>query len=406
MLAVIRTVARAAHPHHILLVRVMIDLYCRQGLRFQNRVWLALIVAFSATATAVSSAFIANISFAVSRTLQAACYVAYVALLFGLSLVLAFSTGTLFRLGLVFSADVLRRYGPYILAAHALAPAWILLGNYTDTGTSLALILWAMASVAAVLLFTVPLVEYFLMWRHEPRGIEDKLKTLSEKHGPGALKRVALSWDLFNGRAPFNPTNSQRGWVVTGLSAKPWIEREDVPWSKLLEAGWRDTLEEYWAYSKTLDKIPDYSYPGAVTGQWNTVMLVSAMKEQPALQFFPKTRKLLEAVPHYPQFREAQISILGPKSRIKPHRDGGNFWHTCQLALSVSDVARCGIRVGGLTRHWTVGQTIFFNTSYEHEAWNDTDEVRIVLIVDYLHPELTEPECEFVTHTMSQGLRM
>ena len=44
------------------------------------------------------------------------------------------------------------------------------------------------------------------------------------------------------------------------------------------------------------------------------------------------------------------------------------------------------MRVGGEVRHWEVGQVVVFDDSYEHEVWNETDEVRIVLLFQIDRP--------------------
>jgi aspartyl/asparaginyl beta-hydroxylase (cupin superfamily) len=48
----------------------------------------------------------------------------------------------------------------------------------------------------------------------------------------------------------------------------------------------------------------------------------------------------------------------------------------------------CGFRVGETTREWTVGEAFVFDDTIEHEAWNDSDELRVVLIVDLWPPAL------------------
>ena len=35
-------------------------------------------------------------------------------------------------------------------------------------------------------------------------------------------------------------------------------------------------------------------------------------------------------------------------------------------------------------RHWAVGQSLVFDDTHTHEAWNDSDELRVVLFVDFL----------------------
>ncbi|MEO6871212.1 MAG: aspartyl/asparaginyl beta-hydroxylase domain-containing protein, partial [Chthoniobacterales bacterium] len=36
--------------------------------------------------------------------------------------------------------------------------------------------------------------------------------------------------------------------------------------------------------------------------------------------------------------------------------------------------------------HWEEGKTMFFDDTYNHEVWNDTDGVRVVLFLDVLRP--------------------
>ena len=38
-----------------------------------------------------------------------------------------------------------------------------------------------------------------------------------------------------------------------------------------------------------------------------------------------------------------------------------------------------------------------FDDTIEHEAWNDSDKLRVVLIFDIWHPQLTPPERAMIT---------
>ena len=51
----------------------------------------------------------------------------------------------------------------------------------------------------------------------------------------------------------------------------------------------------------------------------------------------------------------------------------------------------CRIRVGGEIRHWEAGESLVFDDTYDHEVWNDTDELRAVSFVDVIRP-LPVPE--------------
>ena len=107
----------------------------------------------------------------------------------------------------------------------------------------------------------------------------------------------------------------------------------------------------------------------------------------------PQTAKLIEQLPGG-TVREAMVSLLEPKAIIKPHRDSGNQLLTCHLGLRIP--SDCAIRVGGETRTWSEGQCLIFDTTFEHEAWNKSDEPRVVLLVDFWHPDLTQVERNFL----------
>lgn len=43
-------------------------------------------------------------------------------------------------------------------------------------------------------------------------------------------------------------------------------------------------------------------------------------------------------------------------------------------------------------RSWKEGKVLIFDDSFEHEVWHNGTNVRLVLIVDVWHPDLTEEE--------------
>lgn len=84
------------------------------------------------------------------------------------------------------------------------------------------------------------------------------------------------------------------------------------------------------------------------------------------------------------------LSLLRPHSRIPAHTGMVNCRFVCHLPLIVPP--RCRFRVGAETREWKVGELMVFDDSVEHEAWNDSDEDRLVLIFDVWRPEVSEEE--------------
>lgn len=90
----------------------------------------------------------------------------------------------------------------------------------------------------------------------------------------------------------------------------------------------------------------------------------------------------------------ALFSALAPHTHIPPHNGETNARLVAHLPLVVPD--GCRFRVGFEEREWKVGELIVFDDTIEHEARNDSEELRVVLIFDLWNPLLTEPERELV----------
>jgi aspartyl/asparaginyl beta-hydroxylase (cupin superfamily) len=94
----------------------------------------------------------------------------------------------------------------------------------------------------------------------------------------------------------------------------------------------------------------------------------------------------------------AMFSLLRPKTRIPPHTGVSNTRLVCHLPLVVPE--GCWFRVGAETRPWKVGEAFVFDDTMEHEAANDSDEPRIVLIFDIWHHALSDPERAAIKRVM------
>jgi aspartyl/asparaginyl beta-hydroxylase (cupin superfamily) len=90
----------------------------------------------------------------------------------------------------------------------------------------------------------------------------------------------------------------------------------------------------------------------------------------------------------------AMFSVLKPRTRIPPHNGIANFRLVVHLPLVLP--GGCGFRVGGETREWRLGEAWVFDDTIEHEAWNDSDEIRIILICDIWNPRIPPEEREAI----------
>jgi aspartate beta-hydroxylase len=114
---------------------------------------------------------------------------------------------------------------------------------------------------------------------------------------------------------------------------------------------------------------------------------------QPVLDRCPATAAALAAVPQAVipgRTPSAFFSMLRPRTRIPAHTGVSNTRAIIHLPLIVPP--GCGFRVGGERRSWVPGQPFAFDDTIEHEAWNDSDELRAVLIFDVWNPHLTPGE--------------
>ena len=90
----------------------------------------------------------------------------------------------------------------------------------------------------------------------------------------------------------------------------------------------------------------------------------------------------------------AFFSILEAHTKIPPHTGVTNARLTVHLPLIVPH--GCRFRVGGETREVRAGSAWVFDDTIEHEAWNDSDVARAILIFDVWNPQLTQLERDLV----------
>jgi aspartate beta-hydroxylase len=157
------------------------------------------------------------------------------------------------------------------------------------------------------------------------------------------------------------------------------------------------------------DFVPYISRPaGAPVDQWQELnhskrwstffLLKNGKRLDDHLSRCPRTAALLEAAPlcqipgHAPT---AFFSVLAPKTRIPPHTGVTNTRFIVHLPLVVPP--GCRFRVGAEVREWREGRAWVFDDTFEHEAWNDSGEPRIVLIFDVWNSFLTAAERDLVS---------
>jgi aspartyl/asparaginyl beta-hydroxylase (cupin superfamily) len=189
-----------------------------------------------------------------------------------------------------------------------------------------------------------------------------------------------------------------------------FFEREQFPWLDAFEAQTDAIREEFSAVMQEDRGFSPYiAYPpGVPLNQWAELnhnpnwsafrLMERGARVEANAGRCPVTMGLLKTAPQPDQpgrTPAAMFSLLKPRTRIPPHTGESNVRLVTHVPLIVPE--KCGFRVGNTTREWVPGQAFVFDDSIEHEAWNESDQPRTVLIFDIWNPLLTEPERRLVT---------
>lgn len=84
----------------------------------------------------------------------------------------------------------------------------------------------------------------------------------------------------------------------------------------------------------------------------------------------------------------SKVSVIDGGSLVRPHTGCCNSRLRVHFGITIPD--NCGIIVDGEARTWTEGQCMVFDDSFVHSVWQNSTQVRIILIVDIWHPNLDE----------------
>lgn len=172
---------------------------------------------------------------------------------------------------------------------------------------------------------------------------------------------------------------------------REFFDAADFGWVPAIEADWRkvraelDALLPYAAHLPNFqDLSPDQRHLSQDDG-WKTFFFYAyGLKAKANCRRCPETAKLLRRIPG---MKTAFFSIFAPGKRLPPHRGPYKGVLRLHLGLLVPEPhQRCAIRVGSEVRHWEEGKVLIFDDTFEHEAWNETDGVRVVLFVDVVRP--------------------
>jgi aspartyl/asparaginyl beta-hydroxylase (cupin superfamily) len=229
------------------------------------------------------------------------------------------------------------------------------------------------------------------------------------------LRRFRDSLDLLVGRKKRYESRSMN-YHYPGLAPIEFFDRAEFPWLDAIEAATDDIRDEFLAVLAADEGFTPYiTYPSDVpknqfaelnnSPRWSAFHLYKLGKRvDENADKCPLTMQAIDSAPQPDQpgrTPAAMFSLLRPGTRIPPHTGVSNTRLVTHLPLIIPE--KCRFRVGNDTRQWVPGNAWVFDDTIEHEAWNDSDKLRVVLIFDIWHPRLTLAERAMIT-ALTSGL--
>jgi aspartyl/asparaginyl beta-hydroxylase (cupin superfamily) len=290
--------------------------------------------------------------------------------------------------------------------------------HFTRTGDDRAASSWYRAALgAAARLSTIP-DDLALRMRRAEAALANANSRFDAKlrQTLGALvrpPRFAEALDILTGKAEpqlQQPTN----FYYPGLPQRTFYEPSEFPWITALEAAAPAMQAEALAalsadsvrpYVERPENRPSKQHALLDDPRWSAFHLWENGRPVPAnAARCPATMAALAAAP-IPVIRErspmALFSILRGGTHIPPHWGMLNTRLICHIPLIVPP--GCRLRVGNETRRVVAGEAMIFDDSIQHEAWNDSNEDRVVLLFEIWRPELDAAERAALT-AMFEGV--
>ncbi|KQQ47119.1 aspartyl beta-hydroxylase [Duganella sp. Leaf126] len=241
------------------------------------------------------------------------------------------------------------------------------------------------------------------------RFLDNYLEEQYRRHPGEDLRRFRDSLDIMVGRKRRYESQAML-YHFPGLLPYAFLPREEFPWLDAIEAGTDIIRDEFLRVLERQQGFTPYlTYPDDVphnqfaelnnSPDWSAFHLLK--DGQPVAENVVQCPRTMELLTHAPQPDQAGrtpvalFSLLKPRTRIPPHTGVSNARLLTHVPLIVP--ADCGFRVGNETRAWVPGQAWVFDDTIEHEAWNNSDKLRVIMIFDIWHPHLSPAERQMIT---------
>jgi aspartyl/asparaginyl beta-hydroxylase (cupin superfamily) len=163
----------------------------------------------------------------------------------------------------------------------------------------------------------------------------------------------------------------------------PWIADLQLRWPEI-----RSEVEALLTHEEGIPSLADISPDHrriAPPGQWRSFFLWGyGYRNDENCGRCPRTASAVAAIPG---LNSAFFSILAPGAHIPRHRGVTKAILTAHLGLIVPRQSEaCRMQVDQQMLHWKEGKSFVFDDCFHHEVWNDTNEQRVILLIQFRRP--------------------
>jgi beta-hydroxylase len=208
---------------------------------------------------------------------------------------------------------------------------------------------------------------------------------------PPLADRLKAAWHDLPTKAAIGILGANEAVITTFGPATPAVwDPAGFDWSARVEAAYPDIRAEVEALLAGPVEIPHIEdvtggIPQGNIGPWRSFVL---MHQGTWIDFnCAKCPKTTEVVRSIPGLTMAGFSVLEPGTHITEHRGPNKGALRHQLGVIVPGAeGDCRIRVGDEMLVWREGESVMFDFTVPHEAWNDSDGIRVLLMLEVVTP--------------------
>ena len=189
----------------------------------------------------------------------------------------------------------------------------------------------------------------------------------------------------------------------------PFVGNEHFPFLKEFEDRWEEIQAEVREVLKFRAQLPGFQevspdqYRIATADNWKTLFLYGfGSKLETNCKQAPVTADIIG---RSGKIHTAFFSILAPGYHIPAHTGVTKGILRTHLGLIIPEEhEKCRIRVGDQFMNWENGKVFVIDDFYDHEVWNDSDEERVVLLLDFNRP--MRPGGRLVTWLLLNAIKL